>query len=275
VLDSLQSLVRYKTDEIVITLERLRKEAQKLRFALVVIGEERKDGTDYLGSASIGHIADVPVNMTVGHDEEVVISTPNKNRDTGDTTSRCFFRRTKAGFSEISESETGYRPRHTEKSVLGLAAFIAQKGNEFYADEMTAAIDTCTSKVALTIAGINNAKAKSLLVVLQTHFVLSEVGFVLKANQTEKNLDAAELACTVAVLSLVFGKPIPVDTIFIGGVDNRGYLLPVPGLEQRVKRAEDLGYKRIIGPKAIGTQLAIWQDVETIEGVWETLGFTD
>jgi predicted ATP-dependent serine protease len=42
-------------------------------------------------------------------------------------------------------------------------------------------------------------------------------------------------------------------------------------MEQRVRRAEALGYKRIIGPKASGTQTAVWEEVENLEGIKEML----
>jgi DNA repair protein RadA/Sms len=275
VIDSLQSLARYKTDEIVGILYRIRKDAQKKKFALVVIGEERKDQADYLGSASIGHIVDVQVKMLLGLDEEVVVSTPKKNRDTDEKISRCFFKRTPGGLVEILESETGYLSRHKEKAILGLAAFVARDGNDFTVDEMTAVMDKNSRKATLSITGISCAKARSLLMVLENGLLVSKASFALRANRTEKNLGDAELACMIAVLSLMFQKPIPVDTVFIGGVDNRGYLLPVDGMERRVKRAKALGYKRIIGPRANGTQTTIWEEVETVEGVWEALGFVE
>jgi DNA repair protein RadA/Sms len=211
--------------------------------------------------------------MTVGQDGEAVISTPNKNRDTDDRTSRCFFRRTPAGLVEIPESETGYLPRHREKEVIGLAAFVVRDGNDYFVDEMTAVMDQSGGKAILTIAGITHAKARSLLMVLGDNFTLPGAEFALRANRTEKNLGDAELACMMAVLSLAFQKPVPVDTVFIGGVDNRGCLLPVEGMEQRVKRAEALGYKRIIGPGTNGSLAAIWEEAETLKGVWKALGF--
>jgi DNA repair protein RadA/Sms len=274
-LDSLKSLAKYNSGEVVSTLYRFRLLGQKERFALIVIGEERKDNSDYLGSASISHIIDVQVKMVQGLDEEVIVSTPDKNRDTDDKTSRCFFRRTPKGLVEILESETGYLPRHNEKTALGLAAFVARDGNEFSVDEITAAMDMNAKKASLAIVGVNNAKAKSLLTVLMNCFLISEANFVLRANRTEKNLGDAELACLIAVLSLLFDKPIPVDTVFIAGVDNRGYLLPLEGMERRVRRAEALGYKRIIGPKANGIQTVSWQEAETVEGVWKALGFME
>jgi DNA repair protein RadA/Sms len=273
VIDSLQSLVQYETDEIIHILYQIRKEAQKGRFVLAVIGEARKDNKDFLGPSSIGHIVDVLVTLAAGRDGEVVISTPNKNRDTDDKTSRCFFRRTPAGLVEISESETGYLPRHHEKAVIGLAAFVARNGNDYLVDEMTAVMDRSSDRAALTIAGITHAKTKSLQMVLESNFAPLKAEFALKANRMEKNLGDAELACIVAVLSLMFEKPVPVDTVFIGGVDNRGCLLPVEGMERRVKRAKALGYKRIIGPETNGSLTAIWEEAETLKGVWKALGF--
>jgi DNA repair protein RadA/Sms len=271
VIDSLQSLEQYDAENTVKILYRLRKEAQKHKFAMVVVGEERKDRKDYLGSASIGHIVDVLMKMKMGLDEEVVISTPDKNRDTDDRTSRCFFRRTPTGLVEIQESETGYLPRHSEKAVVGLAAFIAKDGNDFFVDEITAALDRDKKKASLTIAGISQAKAKSLLAVLSNTSEFIDAGIVLRANRTERLSADAELACMIAALSLLLEKPLPADTAFMGGVDNRGYLLPVYSMEQRVKRAKALGYKRIIGPKANGSQIEVWEEQETLDDVRKAL----
>jgi DNA repair protein RadA/Sms len=275
VVDSLQSLAEYEGNAIVGTLYRIRKEAQKQGFPLVVIGEERKDGTNYLGSASIGFIVDVPVKMSVGLDEDVIINTPNKNRDTDDKVSRCFFRKTPSGMIEIPENQTGYRSRHKKDAIVGLAAFIAREGNEFYDDAMTTAIISGSKKSSLTVSGMNSSKAKNLLAMLENHFLISKNSFVARSNRTEKLRDDAELACLMSILSEFLKMPIPVDTVFIGGIDNRGYLLPVEGMERRVKRAEALGYKRIIGPKANGTQLACWEEIDTIDGVKRLLGFIE
>lgn len=270
VIDSLQSLVKYDNEAVVAALYRLRKEAQRQEFVLIVIGEERKDGYDYLGSTSIAHIADVIFEMQVGVDDEIVISTAKKNRDTDEKISRCFFRKTQIGLMEISENQIGYRTRHNEKEIIGLAAFIGREGYDFIADEITAAMDTSSKKASLIITGMSNAKAKNLFVVLEK-FLVGEASLVLRANRTQKLNNDAELACLVVVLSKILLKPIPVDTIFIGGVDNRCYLLTVEGMEGRVKRAEALGYKRIIGPRANSTQIACWEEFVTLEAVWKNL----
>ncbi|MDR2210267.1 MAG: hypothetical protein LBO65_02190 [Spirochaetaceae bacterium] len=271
VVDSLQSYVEYEAKNIVGVLFRLKKIAQEQKFALVIIGEERKDRKDYLGSANIGHIVDVLVKIEKGLDDEVVISTPQKNRDTDDRASRCFFRRTLSGLVEIRESETGYLSRHSERTIVGLAAFVTQEDYDFFVDEITAAIDRNTNKVSLTIAGISQARTKNLLAVLQDSFTSINAGITLRANRTEKLASDAELACVIATLSLLLEKPLPVDTVFVGGVDNRGYLLPAYGMERRVKRAKALGYKQIIGPKANGSQIVMWEEHETLDDVRKML----
>jgi DNA repair protein RadA/Sms len=168
VIDSLQSFEHYKNNDNVKPLNRIKKFSQKGNFALIVVGEERKDRKSYLGSTSIGHIVDVEIMMTIGINEEVIISTPNKNRDTDDKINRCFFKRTPNGLSEILESETGYLLRHySETAVIGLAAIIVKNGDDYYGDEITAAKKFSTKSIKLTITGMNNGKAQSLLAVLQ------------------------------------------------------------------------------------------------------------
>jgi DNA repair protein RadA/Sms len=271
VLDNLDSFAGYERNDIVKSLFHIKNSARRYKFALVVVGEERKDRTGYLGSAHIGHIVDVIVKMETGKDAEVIISTHEKNRDTDDKSCRCFFKRTPAGLVEIQESETGYLSRHSKDAEVGRVSFVTKCGNDFTIDEMTAIEDKNANRSTLTIAGMSRAKSKSLLMVILDVFVLPTVSITLRANRIEKLYYDAELASMIAALSLIFRKPVPVDTVLVGGVDNRGYLLPVDGMELRVKRAKALGYKRIIGPKANGTQIASWEEMETLKNVWEAI----
>lgn len=268
VLDSLQSFAQYDYNSTVSELAKLRKKAQRDHFCLVVVGEERRDKKGYLGSASIGHIIDVQVKLVKGINSEVIISTPEKNRDTDDRTSRCFFRRTTTGLIGINESETSFLHRHTETEIIGLASFVTKNGDDFSVDEITAAIiDRDAKKPSLTIAGMSQAKSRNLLAVINTISTLSNVEITLRAIREEKLNVEAELACVLAVLSVLFEKPLPVSTVYVGGVDNRCNLLPIDGMEQRVKRAKALGYKRVIGPRAIGSQTVVWDEFDTLESL--------
>jgi DNA repair protein RadA/Sms len=265
VLDSLQSYAQYKNEIIVSTLYRFSKEAQAQRFSAVVIGEQRKDGKDYLGSASISHIADVLMKLEKGINDEIIISTPQKNRDTDDRTSRAFFKRTLSGLVEIKECETGYKHRHNEKKIIGLASFVTNDVNKYSIDEITAVtLENNKKYSSLIISGMTSSKAKNLLTVIQKIVMITDMDILLRANNMDMLHSDTELACIVAALSSVMDKPVSVDTVFIGSVDNRGYLLPVNGMEQRIKRAKALGYSRIIGPKATGSQTASWDEFETI-----------
>ena len=267
-LHRMAAFAKDKPEEFVAKMKRL---AIKHRFVLAVIIEERKDQTSYLGSVKIGYIVDVEVKMVNGSNDDVMISSPNKNRDTDNRTSRCFFKRTPTGLIEIDESDTGYLQRHNGgKEKVGLAPFVATISGEFFVEEITAAIlDTEAKKPSLTIVGMNQAKAKNLLAVIDHTEKLDDKEIMVRANKLEKLNYEAELACVMSVLSKKLEKPLPVHNVFIGGVDNLGNLLPVDGMEQRVKRAKALGYKRIIGPRAIGSQTAIWEEFETLESLKE------
>jgi len=271
VLDSLQTFLKYAKGSLASALDWLKNEAQTKNFSIIVMGEERKDKSSYLGSTSLGHIADVLLKMAIGLDDEVVISTPEKNRDTDDRTSRCFFKRTPCGLVEISEAETGFRQRHPEGPAFGQVPFITSDGIDCFEDEISAEIISGgDGKLpTLLIAGMNHVKAKSLQAVLNSSFTLLGGGIAIRANLAERLSSDADLACLIATVSLLLEKPVPADTAFIGGVNNRGHLLPVPGMESRVKRAKALGYKRVIGPKATGSQNTIWEEFETLERVKE------
>jgi len=271
VIDSLQSMVNYNTQILNTTLNNLKTLSLKYNFSLVLIGEQRKDKSSYLGPSSLGHIVDVLIKLEASRNGELIISTPEKNRDTDDRVSRCFYKRTPKGLVQILESETGIWKRHSNNEKMGLAAFISENGKEYIADEITAAEIPDTIKPMLKIAGMNSDKSKGILAVLQNQFLEISSDYILRANYFTRLSNSAELACYVSILSLVFNKPIAVNTVFIAGVDNQGFLFLVDGMENYVERAKALGYERIIGPKANHPVQSIWEEAETLKEVWEKI----
>jgi predicted ATP-dependent serine protease len=107
--------------------------------------------------------------------------------------------------------------------------------------------------------------------VIKQSFFDFKPDYIARANTTEKLGRSSDLACIIAMLSIFYKKPLSVNTVFIATLDAAGKLLPLDNMRQRYKRALDQGYTQVFGPKAIGSQEALWTEAEHFTDVWKAL----
>jgi DNA repair protein RadA/Sms len=239
---------------------------------LLVIGHENKDGS-YTGARAIEHELDAILEMKKGLNGEIIVEIPHKNR-MGSTGKRFVCRMTENGLVEKSPRETGFLDRHTRKEAIGTAAFVTTAKGEITVDEVTVIRDTVSSNPELSLVGSNSSHARFLSSVISASFRDFIPGYIIRANLSPKLTRASDLACVVGTLSVFYGKPIPLETVFMASLDASGRLLPIEGdMENMAKRAYEQGYSRVIGPAAIGSQKTNWVEADSITDVWRKLGY--
>jgi DNA repair protein RadA/Sms len=232
--------------------------------------QNRKD-FGYLGPTGLAHNADVHLELRRGINDEIIASTPTKNR-LGPTGNRAVFRMTANGLVEKSENETGFLLRHQVDAAYGIAAFVTETQGDYSVDEITVTLNTVSEKSGITIEGWAKSQTEFLASVMQKHFKVLDLDCIARANLTEKPSRSMDLAAVMAVLSYYYKRPIPFSTVFLASFDAEGTLLPLLDMAQRAKRAYAQGYTHIFGPVAIGSQKAEWTESVKIRDVWDALG---
>jgi DNA repair protein RadA/Sms len=224
----------------------------------------------YSGPQALAHNADVHLELCRGINDEIIASTPTKNR-LGPTGNRAVFRMADNGLVEKTEDETGFLLRHQGDSACGTATFVTETRDGYSVDEITVTLDTASDKGGITIEGCAKSRTEFLASVAQKDFKGFDPDCIARANLTEKPSRSIDLAAVMAVLSYYYKRPIPFTTVFLASFDAEGTLLPLPDMAQRAKRAYSQGYTRIFGPVAAGSQKAEWTEAATIRDVWEAL----
>jgi DNA repair protein RadA/Sms len=247
----------------------IRKLSREYNCAFIVIGQVNHDKRQS-GPMMLAHNFDVSLVMEKGINDELIVSTPNKNR-LGPTGNRAVFRKTDCGFVAKSEIETGYILRHSEQLKVGIAAFVTETKHDYSVDELTVTVNTESKKSGLALDGSSKSRADFLVSVSKRSFSDFDPYYIARANFTEKLGRSSELACVIAMLSLFYNKPLPIDTAFLASLDSAGKLLPLDNMRRRYKRAVDQGYTQVFGPKAIGSQEAMWIEAEHFTDVWKAL----
>jgi DNA repair protein RadA/Sms len=240
--------------------------------AFIVVGHETK-GENFAGAREIEHDLDVVIEMAQGQNGEIILKTPHKNRTAG-TGKRLILRMTSRGLVEKAGIETGFLLRHQETEAIGIAAFCTEIGGDLTVDEITVTTDRVSVKPKLSLVGAPPKQAEYLASVIMASFKDFLPAYIAKANRPAKLPQSSDLACVIATLSVFYKKPIPLDTVFMASLDASGKLLPAAGdMERMADRAVEQGYKRIIGPKAIGSQVANWEEADCLIDVWKGLGY--
>jgi DNA repair protein RadA/Sms len=276
VLDSIQTMTGGNTDRPTYAMQthislQLLKLARNYNCGVVAIGQVNQDKRAS-GPMALGHNFDVVTILQKGVNEEVIFSTPEKNR-LGPTDNRAVFRMTASGLVEKSEVECGYTLRHDDEAAIGIASFITDSLTGFSSDEITTTFDSLVAKPRLTLDGGTTSQAKVIVSVILRFFDDFEPRYVVRANRTEKLTRNSDLACVVALLSDFYRKPIPHNVAFVATFDAFGKLLMLPNITARVKRAKEQGYSRVFGPRGLPGQPASWEETSDIRDVWTKLGF--
>jgi len=206
IVDSIQALLGTQIHRLTYETQagimiQLRKLTDAYNLVSWIIGHVRKD-QKFSGPEALAHLADVVVEARKGLNDEVIFTTPAKNR-IGSINNRAVFRMTKKGLVEQTEEETGYILRHAMPSTVGLAAYVANSHLGLTVDEITA---TNNEKDVLLFAGGSQNQAAFLSSVMQNCFDGFQPSHIVRASLSDKIPKAADLAVVMAVLSKFFGR---------------------------------------------------------------------
>ena len=118
-----------------------------------------------------------------------------------------------------------------------------------------------------TVNGFDYTRANMMIAILD-----KRTAYKVNANDIFINViggltiedPGADLAMIMSVASGMNGKPIPSDLLAIGEVGLTGEIRSASHLEQRLKEAEKLGFKRCVVPKANMQKLRATEEIELI-----------
>lgn len=272
IIDSIQTIYSQTITSAPGTVSQVRDcTAQLMRIAkgkrvtIFIVGHVTKDGM-IAGPKMLEHMVDTVLYFEGERHNTYRILRAVKNRF-GATNELAIFDMQSNGLNEVtnpselflSEHETansgvsivatleGTRPLLIEvQALLSPTAF----GNP---RRMTSGVDT--NKVALILAVLE--KKNGLLLQLQDVFMKVTGG--VKIDEP-----AIDLAIAMAITSSFKDKPLALDTVIIGEIGLTGEIRQVTKIEDRIKEAEKLGFKKIIIPKGNASKLQMKTKIEVM-----------
>lgn len=273
VVDSIQTIGTGAIDASIGSLSQVREcAAQILQFAkqrnipFIIVGHITKEGT-LAGPKVLEHIVDTVLQFEGDRHYMYRILRAQKNRF-GSTSELGIFEMRQDGLREVcNPSELLLSANHHGLSGIAIAA--AVEGVRPLLIEVQALVSTAAyGTPQRSSTGFDARRLNMLLAVLE-----KRVGFKLMQKDVFLNIagglhvndPAIDLPVLAAVLSSNMDMALDPQTCLTGEVGLAGEIRPVSRIDQRVREAQKLGFKRIVIPSENARDAVPQKEGNTIE----------
>ena len=216
--------------------------------AVIMIGQMTKDD-ELAGLRALEHLVDTVLFIETENGEELrsLISTKNRFGSTGEM---GFFAMVENGMVSIDNpSEFFMTNRHESDLVSGSSLSVVREGTRPIIVEIESLVSkTFTPFPSRISESMKREQLNTLISILEQRGGISfyDKDIVLKTTGGLKLKEqAVNLSVIMSIVSSVYNKGIPGDTVFIADVGLTGELKKVPSLEIRIKELDRRGFKKV------------------------------
>lgn len=233
--------------------------------AVFIVGQMNKN-EEIAGLRSLEHLVDTVLILDGENEEELRGLSVSKNRF-GSTWERGYFSMTENGLVSIDNpSEFFMTIRDKNEYVSGSALTVVKDGSR----PITVEIESLVSKTLTPFPsrigeGVRREQLSTLISILEQRGKISlyDKDIVIKTTGGLKFKEpAVNLSIIMSIVSSVYDKEIPNDTVFISDVGLTGELKKVPSLELRIKELDRRAFQKVYIAK---NALVRTQDIKNIE----------
>ncbi len=251
IIDSIQTIYSEKLQSAPGSVSQVReatfelmRAAKENKIPIFIIGHITKEGS-IAGPRVLEHMVDTVLYFEGEASRELRILRAFKNRF-GSTSEIGIFEMTKQGL--ISAKNKSF---FSKKALPGSAITVILEGTRPIVLEVQALVSESYGVPKRSATGFDLPRLNMILALLEKKLNLPFNQYDVFINVTggiKINEPAADLAIIAAIVSSFRNRPISKESVFIGEVSLVGDIREVPGLEQRLKEAANLGFKRAIVP---------------------------
>jgi DNA repair protein RadA/Sms len=258
VIDSIQSLYSENVSSSPGTITQVRESGERITrcgkendCSILLIGHVTKDGT-LAGPKILEHMVDTVLYFEGDDAGQFRLIRSVKNRF-GSVNEVGVFEMTDKGLREITNPSKLF-VSGSDRDISGSVVLVTQEGTRPLLVEVQALIDASSlANPRRLCVGLDAQRLVMLLAVLNRHGGVSLGGHDIFVNVVGgiRVMDSgADIAVAAAVLSSLFNKNFPQNTVCFGEVGLAGEIRPVQRAEERMKEAVKLGFKRALVPSS-------------------------
>ena len=235
-----------QTMECAYELVRLAKDSSQPRIVFIV-GQMTKDD-ELAGVRALEHLVDSVLIIEGESGEELrsLMSTKNRYGSTGEM---GFFNMTEDGMVSIDNPSEYFMTKRTDGSnVNGSSLTVVREGTRPIILEIESLVSQSFTPYPSRIGeSMKREQLNTLVSILEQRGGISlyDKNVVIKTTGGIRLKEqASNLAVLVSIVSSVYERAVPVDSVFLADVGLTGELKKVPSLEARIREAERLGFKK-------------------------------
>jgi DNA repair protein RadA/Sms len=256
VIDSIQSLYSENISSSPGSMTQVRESAERLTrcakendCSILVIGHVTKEGA-LAGPKILEHMVDTVLYFEGDDASRFRLVRSFKNRF-GSVNEVGIFAMTDKGLREVTNPSAMFLSG-SARDISGSVVLVSQEGTRPLLVEVQALLDSSSlANPRRLCVGLDTQRLVMLLAILQRHGGVSLGGhdiFVNVAGGIRVIDSGADVAAAAAILSSLFNRNFPADTVCFGEVGLAGEIRPVHRGEERLKEAAKLGFKRALIP---------------------------
>lgn len=225
--------------------------AKRCRTAIFIVGHITKSGV-IAGPKTLEHLVDGVLYLEGAVHSGYRILRATKNRF-GSIDEVGVFEMTEDGLEEVKDPSRVFLSEHTSAISGSAVAPIIEGSRVFFVEYQALVSRTSFGYPVRKSVGFDANRLHMLIAVLQKRLGLPLHEFDVHVNVAggvrfqEPASDAAVIAALISALKNI---PLPQKTLVCGEVGLAGEIRSVSFLEKRVAEAVQLGYIKIVGPKA-------------------------
>ena len=228
-------------------LVRIAKDGDRPR-AVIIVGQMTKND-EIAGLRALEHLVDTVLVIEGEREEELRSLLATKNRF-GGTGEMGFFSMTEKGLISIDNPSEYFMTRREKKeAVSGSALAVIKEGSRPIIVEIESLVSNSFTPFPSRIGEcLRREQLNTLISILEQrgcqqlfnkNVVIKTTGGIYLKEQ------ASNLAVIMSIVSSIYDKGIPCDTVFISDVGLTGELKKVPSLEGRIKELDRMGFKNV------------------------------
>lgn len=273
VIDSIQTISTEGLEATIGSLTQVRECAARiLQFAkdsnipFILIGHINKEGA-LAGPKVLEHIVDTVLQFEGDQHYMYRILRAQKNRF-GSTSELGIYEMQQNGLREVS-NPSELLLSSASNGLSGVAVAAAVEGARPFLIEVQALVSSAAyGTPQRSSTGFDGRRLNMLLAVLEKRVgfkLLQKDVFLNIAGGLRVNDPAIDLAVLAAVLSSNMDIPLDSDTAITGEVGLAGEIRPVARIEQRIREAAKLGFRRILIPSGQRLNPKEYTEIQLIE----------
>lgn len=281
IVDSIQTVYSDAISSVQGTLTQVRESALAFinrakaeHISVILVGHVNKEG-NIAGPKVLEHMVDAVLYFEGERQQSYRIIRAIKNRY-GSTNEIGVFEMTDKGLSEVENPSQMLLEGRPQGAPGNCAVCIMEGTRPLIAEIQALVCPTTFPAPRRTSSGIDHNRLCLILAVLE-----KRLGLRFSANDVYLNVigglhleePAFDMAVAMALISSLTDRAVPDDLIAVGELGLSGECRAVSSLEQRIKEAARLGFKRAVVPAKNLEKRRIDADIELlpIESIFEVL----